>query len=186
YELLIQMKAVVTREIASCLLTSIIIDTGFFRFANIRPKTFDICSRLIKTGVELRELVEEAYWKKSVPTARLMGYCFSKVRLYDDGSIACADVSQRTLKRFKAKLSDLDNVADELRSIEGVRVAVLMRQTEKRSVRASLRSIGSLNVAGVAKQFGGGGHHNSAGCRLSDTPREKARFLAAVRELLRA
>ena len=173
YELIRALGVDITPAIATCLLASIIVDTGAFRFSNIRPKTFDICSRLIKKGVDLQRLIEESYWKKSPSTAKLSGYCMLHAKFWDGGVVAWTTVYQKDFKRFKADLPDVDSVADELRSIEGVKIAVLFRETEKGQIRVSLRSRYGINVAVVAKLFGGGGHHNSAGCLIRKTQQEK-------------
>ena len=173
YELIRALRVDITANIATCLLTSIIVDTGSFRFSNIRPKTFEICSKLIKKGIDLQYLIEESYWKKSRSTARLSGFCISQAHFSEDGSIAWSAVYQRDFKRFRAKLSDVDSVADDLRAVEGVKIAAVFRETEKKSYRVSLRSSYGINVAQVAKIFGGGGHHNAAGCSVSASEKEK-------------
>ncbi len=182
YELIQSLKVEVTSAIAICLLTSIIVDTGSFRFSNVRPKTFDICSKLIKKGIDIQHLIEEAYWRKTRSMARLSGYCTSQTHFSDDGQVAWATVYQRDFRRFGAKLSDVDAVADDLRSIEGVKIAVLFRETEKKNYRVSLRSSYGINVAKVAKLFGGGGHHNAAGCAVPVSQKEK--LLQAVEALV--
>ena len=173
YEVIRSLKSEITPAIATCLLTSIIVDTGSFRFSNIRAKTFNICGRLIKTGVDLQHLIEESYWKKSRSVTKLSGYCLSCAEFSEDGKIAWSATTQKDFKRFKAELSDVDAVADELRSVEGVKVAVVFRETPKKNLRVSLRSSYGINVAIVAKQFGGGGHHNSAGCMIRVSEKEK-------------
>ncbi len=173
YEVIRALKAEMTPAIATCLLTSIIVDTGAFRFSNIRAKTFAVCGRLIKTGVDLQHLIEESYWKKSRSVTKLSGYCLSRAEFSEDGKIAWSATTQKDFKRFKAELSDVDSVADELRSVEGVKVAVVFRETPRKNLRVSLRSSYGINVAIVAKQFGGGGHHNSAGCMIRVLEKEK-------------
>ncbi|MBI2095781.1 MAG: bifunctional oligoribonuclease/PAP phosphatase NrnA, partial [Candidatus Omnitrophica bacterium] len=168
YELIRALGAKITPNIASCLLASIIIDTGSFRFSNIRPKTFQICGELVKTGINLQHLIEESYWKKSQSTARLSGYGLMKSEFSDDGALAWSAVTQQDFSRFKANLSDVDSVADDLRGVEGVKIAVLFRELPNGAFRTSLRSKYGINVANVAKLFGGGGHHNSAGCILKN------------------
>lgn len=180
YEVIRALKAEITPAIATCLLTSIVIDTGSFRFSNIRPKTFDVCSKLIKKGVDLQHLIEESYWLKSRSMARLTGYCQMHTQFSQNGVVAWTTAMQKDFKRFKAKLSDVDAVADDLRSIEGVKVAATFRETEKKRFRVSLRSKYGINVAAVARQFGGGGHHNSAGCSIPASEKEKKRLLDSL------
>lgn len=183
YEIVRALKLEITQPIASCLMTSIIIDTGSFRFSNLRSKTFDICGKLIRCGVDLRHLIEEAYWKKSRPMARLLGHCFLNADFSEDGSVAWIEVSQKLIQRLGAKLSDADSVADDLRAIEGVKAAVVFRQVGNGEYRVSLRSKHGMNVAIVAKMFGGGGHHNSAGCTLKHYEKDRSKLLKAVAEL---
>ena len=118
YDLLRALGTEITPAIATCLLTSIIIDTGAFRFSNIRAKTFDICARLVKKGVDIQHLIEEAYWVKSRPMALLSGHAVSRAVFSANGSVAWADVSQRDIVHYGAGLSDADSVADDLRSIQ--------------------------------------------------------------------
>ena len=127
----------------------------------------------MKKGIDLQYLVEESYWKKSRSMARLSGFCISQAHFSEDSSIAWSTVYQRDFRRFKAKLSDVDSVADDLRAVEGVKIAAVFRETEKKSYRVSLRSSYGINVAQVAKHFGGGGHHNAAGCSVSAAEKEK-------------
>lgn len=184
YELIRALKVEITPAIATCLLTSIIVDTGAFRFSNIRPKTFEICSQLIRTGVDLQHLIEESYWKKTRSMARLSGYCLMNSHFSDNGQVAWTTVYQKDFKRFKAQLSDVDAVADDLRAIEGVKIAACFRETDKKRFRASLRSTYGINVANVARLFGGGGHHNSAGCSISNLESEKEKLLKELDALI--
>ena len=183
YELIRAVGAKITPNIASCLLTSIIIDTGSFRFSNIRPKTFEICGELVKTGINLQHLIEESYWKKSRSTARVSGFGLMKSEFSEDGVVAWSTVTQKDFSRFKADLSDVDSVADDLRSVEGVKIAVLFRELPSGAFRTSLRSKYGINVANVARLFGGGGHHNSAGCVLKHFKTQKEKLLDELRRL---
>lgn len=184
YELIRALRVEITPAIATCLLTSIIVDTGAFRFSNIRPKTFDVCSKLIRTGVDLQHLIEESYWKKSRSMARLSGYCLMNACFSDNGQIAWTTVYQKDFKRFKAQLSDVDAVADDLRAVEGVKIAACFRETDKKRFRVSLRSTYGINVANVARLFGGGGHHNSAGCSISGLESEKEKLIRELEGLV--
>ncbi len=184
YELICALKVEVTSSMASCLLTSIVVDTGAFRFSNIRAKTFDICGALVKKGVDLQRLIEESYWKKTRAMARLSGHCVVDSHFSEDGHIAWSTVYQNDFKRFGAKLSDVDAVADDLRSIEGVSIAAVFRETDSGRFRVSLRSKHGVNVALVARHFGGGGHHNSAGCSIKSLESEKQELLKELEILL--
>lgn len=184
FHLIRGLKAEVTPAIATCLLTSIIVDTGAFRFSNTRSKTFEICARLSKKGVDVQHLIEEAYWVRSRATALLSSCAILNARFSKDGALAWAAVSQRDVQRYGASLSDADSVADELRSIEGVKIAALFRETPHKSTRVSLRSRKGIHVALVAQRFGGGGHHNSAGCSIARGAAQRRKLLKALEELV--
>lgn len=184
YELVKALGVKINKPIATCLLVSIIIDTGSFRFSNLRAKTFAICGELIRTGVDLQHLIEEAYWKKTRSTARLSGHSLMQAQFSRDGQVAWSTVYQKDFKRYGAHISDVDAVADELRTIEGVRAAVLFRETVNGNFRASLRSKHGLNVANVARIFGGGGHHNSAGCCFKKSEKTKEKLLNELQKLV--
>ena len=184
FHLIRGLKAEITPAIATCLLTSIIVDTGAFRFSNTRSKTFEICARLCKKGVDVQHLIEEAYWVKSRAMALLSGFAMWNAKFSKEGNVAWAVVSQRNLQRFGAGLSDADSVADDLRSIEGVKIAALFRQTEHGNYRVSLRSRKGIHVAMVAQRFGGGGHHNSAGCSIGRSAADRRKLLKALEDLI--
>ena len=183
YDLIRALKVEITPAIATCLLTSIIIDTGSFRFSNIRAKTFKICGKLIECGVDLQHLIEESYWTKSPSTLKLSSHALLNARYSCGGAVTWSVVYQKDFKRYGASLSDADAVADDLHSVEGVKIAAVFRQTEKGNFRVSLRSKHGINVALVAREFGGGGHHNSAGCGIR--PLEKNKLLESLEALIR-
>ena len=183
YEIIHALKVGITPAIATCLLTSIIIDTGSFRFSNIRAKTFDICGKLIACGVDLQHLIEEAYWTKTPAMLKLTSHVLLNMQSSAEGGVVWAVAYQKDFKRFGAKISDADTVADDLRSVEGSKIAVVFRETEKGNFRVSLRSKHGINVAAVAKEFGGGGHHNSAGCGIK--PSQKKKLLQSLESLVR-
>jgi phosphoesterase RecJ-like protein len=184
YELIRALDVEITPAIATCLLTSIIVDTGAFRFSNVRARTFEICAHLAQKGVDVQHLIEESYWVKNRPMAFLSSHAVLNAHFSKEGSVAWATVSQADIRRYGAGLSDADSVADDLRYIEGVKVAALFRETDKGHYRVSLRSKKGINVALVAKRFDGGGHHSSAGCCIGRAPAEKKRLLAALEELV--
>ncbi len=183
YDLIRALKAEITPAIATCLLTSIIIDTGSFRFSNIRAKTFDVCGKLIARGVDLQHLIEEAYWTKTPAMVKLTSHALLNMQSSPEGDVVWAIAYQKDFKRFGAKMSDADTVADDLRSVEGSKIAAVFRETEKGNFRVSLRSKHGINVAVVAKEFGGGGHHNSAGCGIK--PSQKKKLLESLQSLIR-
>lgn len=180
YDLLKMLRIKITPAIATCLLTSIIVDTGSFRFSNVRGRTFRVCADLMERGVDLKYLIEEAYWKKSLATLRLEATTVENINFELNGKVVWTVVKQADLKKVDGLMADADGVTDALRSLEGVKVAALIRETETGTYRVSLRSAMGINVAKIAQVFGGGGHHNAAGCCLRATKRECDRLIALL------
>lgn len=183
YDFLKQLHIKITPAIATCLLTSIIVDTGSFRFSNVRSRTLRIAAGLLETGVDMKYLIEEAYWKRSLATARLEAASVRNMRSEMNGAVVWAIVRQSDFRRQNGLMGDADGAADALRSIEGVKIAALIRETGKGTYRVSLRSGMGVNVAKVAQSFGGGGHHNAAGCLIRATQKSRE---SLIRELCRA
>jgi len=85
---------------------------------------------------------------------------------------------------MKGRDSDVDAVADEMRALKGVRVAVLFRQKSQKVLRVSIRSKEGIDVARFAERFGGGGHSDVAGCFIPYHQRSIKNFLRSAQTLL--
>lgn len=182
YDLLKLLGVKITPAIATCLLTSIIVDTGAFRFSNVRSRTFRICADLLEKGVDLKFLIEEAYWKKTLPTIRLEAKSVGNMRFEAGGKVVWTLVRRSQVERAGGMTADLDGAADVLRSIEGVRAAALLREEADGRLRVSLRSGLGVNVARIAQEFGGGGHHHAAGCTIRALASDRERLIELLRE----
>ena len=182
YDFLKLLRVKISAAIATCLLTSVIVDTGSFRFSNVRGRTLRISADLLEKGADMKYLIEEAYWKRSLPTARLEATSVFNMKFEMNGAVVWTLVRQKDFDKENGLMGDADGVTDALRSIEGVKVAALMRETGKGTYRVSLRSGMGINVARVAQMFGGGGHHNAAGCSIRATQKVRREL---IRELCR-
>jgi phosphoesterase RecJ-like protein len=184
YELLREFDIPITEEIAQNILTSLIVETNSFRLPGIRSRTFELCAELLKTGVDFYKLAEKVYRVTSKETALLWGICMSRCRFSHNGEIAWATITRADINRIGASEADLDPVAEKIRSIQGVKIAVLFREKPNNHLRVSLRSKEAINLAPLAEQFGGGGHISAAGCTISNKRKNVALFLKATSDLL--
>lgn len=177
YELLLDLEIPVTTEIAQNILTSIMVETNSFRLPGIRPHTFQLCAELLRAGVDFFQLAEAVYWVTSKETAVLSGICMSRCQFESDGQIAWSILYNRDFKKAGACDADADPITEKIRSIQGVKIAILIREKNSKFLRVSLRSKENINVASIAELFGGGGHISAAGCTI---PNQKS----AIKELL--
>lgn len=185
YILLKKLNVDITNDIACNLLTSIIVETDSFRLPNVRPYTFEVCTKLMKAGVNFYKLVDMVFWSKTKESIILSGICISRCKFIKNNRIAWSIIRQKDFARVKGKDEDVDAVADEMRSIQGVEIVVLFRQKQNDKLRVSLRSKNKINVAGIAEYYGGGGHFDVAGCTILDNPKSMRELLTMAEGLLR-
>jgi phosphoesterase RecJ-like protein len=156
----------ITREIAECVYTALLTDTGSFHYSNTTERTFKVASELIRAGVKPAKLAESIY--SSYPWSRVMllGQVMSSVRRDPSGKVAALRQSQDMLDLTKATEEDAEGFVNIPLSAEDVEAVVMLKESTPGTFRASLRSKGDVNVARIAEKFGGGGHKNAAGCML--------------------
>lgn len=174
YRLIEKAKEPITKEMAINLYTAIATDCGFFRYANTKPTTMRIGAELLAHGVE-PNVIAEALETVSMNTMRLTVRALQTMAFFAEGKIAIITVTQDMLAN--------DESTDELitypRKIEGVDVAVMLKQRDDSSVKVSMRSR-TVDVSQVALQFGGGGHARAAGCSIDGSIEEAREKLLAV------
>lgn len=185
YALLGALKVRIDKEIALSILTSIIVETSSFRLPSVRTKTFEICADLVRTGLGFTELVETVFWQKNRQAVVLSGICMSRCKFISGGRLAWTIVKKRDFKTTGGKDRDVDALPDEIRAINGVDITVVFREKDNGKVRVSLRSKKDINVGELAKENGGGGHSDVAGCVIKNSPKERERFLREAQKLLK-
>lgn len=185
YRLLRALPLHITQDIAQDLLTAIIVETNSFRLPNVSPSTFEVCAHLAKTGVDFHKLSELVYWSKRRQAAVLSSLCVSRVKFLNGGKIAWSIAKKSDFKKTHAVTEDVDSVAADMLSIEGVQAAVFFREEKNRKLRASVRSKGNVNIAQVAKNHGGGGHFDAAGCYITNAERSIDKFLKEIEKVVK-
>jgi len=171
-----------TRDSALDLFTALHTDTGSFRYSNTTARTFQIAAELTACGAEPALVSDRLYQRRPADALVKLGEVLQRVRVSADGRVAWLPIPRGLVSEAFAAAEDLVTYP---RSIEGVQVAVLLREEAPGVVKASLRGKGEVAVNRIAHRFGGGGHENAAGCTLSGTLEEAtARLLAAVDQAL--
>ncbi len=175
--LLINLEAEITSEIATCLLTGIVTDTGSFRFRNTTAEALSLSAGLLEHGGDIATVAEEIFQRKPLASARLLGRTLSNMRLDTDDKVAWSVLYYPDFDSMGAQDEDTEGFVNELLSIETVQVSALLREVKIGRTRCSLRSRGDLDVAAIARHFGGGGHKNAAGCTFECPPNEAVELL---------
>lgn len=156
----------VTKEIAECVYTALITDTGSFHYSNTTERTFKVASELVRTGVKPAKTAEAVFASYPWSRIELMGSVMSTARRDETGRVACLRQSLEMQQLAKASDEDADGFVNYPLTVGEVEAVAMLKECEPGMYRTSLRSKGDVNVAKVAEQFGGGGHRNAAGCTL--------------------
>lgn len=184
YKLLNLLHVQIDKKIAINLYTAIFTDTGGFRYSNTSIETLRIASKLIEAGANTWEITKEVYENIPINYFRLL--TLTLATLEKKGKIAWITVTRRMLRKTNTTAQATEDFADRPRKIKGVEVGIFFRQDGKNLYKVSLRSKGAVNVAYIAKVFGGGGHANAAGCILKDSLKDvQNKVFQAVRKEIR-
>jgi len=164
YKLAREAGVHISPEIATCLYTALLADTGSFMFEGTNEHTFALARELVLAGADPARCARSIYFAHSTAKMRLLGAALSN--LHREGSLAWIWVTQEQMAQAGAKEEDCEGLVNYALSIHEVEVAVFFRELPDGRFRVSLRSKGQLNVAAVAEQLGGGGHNCASGCSV--------------------
>ena len=153
------------KEEALCLYTSLVSDTGSFRYMNTTPAVHEIAAELIKAGVSPLKVSQNLYETHSVTDLKFLGTVLRSMRHSPDGRVAWLEIPWVLFRASKAKPEVIDEIVNYPRSVRSAEVAFVMRETpDRKKVRVSLRSKGRIDVNQIARHFNGGGHMAASGC----------------------
>ncbi len=172
YLLMKRMGLPIESDIALCLYTAIFTDTGSFRYSNTSPESMRISAELLEAGADPWLVTENVYESCAFNRLKLLGNVLAGMERSEDGRIAWVVITDDLYRKTGTSAEDTENFINFVRSVKGVEVAVLFRQTAEAQYKVSLRSKGRADVSAVAQTFGGGGHKNAAGCVLDGTIEE--------------
>jgi phosphoesterase RecJ-like protein len=163
YGLIGEFGVSLDRDIALCLYTAIFTDTGSFRYSNTSPESMKIAATLLEAGADPWLVTENVYESFAFRRLKLLGSVLADMKRSPDGRIAWVVVTEELYRQTGTTAEDTDNFINFVRSVKGVEVAVLFRQTAAMEYKISLRSKGRVDLSGLAQSLGGGGHKNAAG-----------------------
>ena len=167
YELIDADK--ITKEIAECLYTGMVHDTGVFQYSCTSAKTMNIAGVLMEKGINYSKIVDDTFYTKTYDQNRILGQALLDSKLYLDGKVIATYVTCEQMKAFSCGPKQLDGIVNQLRVTKDVLVAAFLYENEDGSYKVSLRANGDFNVADVVAVFGGGGHVKAAGCTMEGT-----------------
>lgn len=175
----------VSRDAAECIYASILADTGCFRYSSTDPECLRIAAELIEAGVEPWEMTVRVYEQQPLARMRLLAEVLSTLEVH--GKLATITITKAMVAKTGSDDDLTDGFINYARSVDGVEVAASFREPDNGGPwRVSFRSRGRVNVAAIAQKFGGGGHHNAAGCSIAgDEASVRARIADEIERALR-
>lgn len=144
--------------------TSIVTDTGWFRYANTDAETLQVTSQLVAGGVSPSELFAKILQRRHPGYPAYVGRVLERVAYHADGRVAVVGIP---FGDTKTRQHETEDILDVLSSVHAVEVVLLLRETAVGTCKLSARSKSSYNVSELARQFGGGGHARASGARLN-------------------
>ncbi len=170
YRLAQALDVLVTPDMANCLYTAVLTDTGAFTFPGTAKDALPVAQELIACGADADRVARDVLYSVSTAHIRLLGTALSRMQLHD--ATAWSYITQEDLSSFSATDEDTEGTVDYLISIAGVDTAMFLRELPSgpevaQRFRVSLRSKTSLDVSAIAAANGGGGHYRAAGCTVT-------------------
>lgn len=154
-----------TLETARCLYTSLLTDTGGFRFNSTNAECFMLAAHLVEAGVSPMQEYRACYETKPQSMVQFQAYVISNAVFYNEGSIAFAKVTRSDMSRFGASDEYTEGIVEVLRSSKNVEIAAILKETKEGWTKVSLRSK-TIDIIPAVLDFGGGGHTFAAGCTI--------------------
>ena len=168
-ECCLHSSRVLTPTIAQNLLCAIITDTGRFQYQNADSEAFETASMLVEAGASPAEVALNVYQSDRLAYVHLAARVLARIQTFAEGRIAYSFATAEDIANAGVTLDELDGLIDLVRCIEGTKVALFLKEVAGGKVRGNLRSKCDLDVSGIAREMGGGGHRAAAGFTASGT-----------------
>lgn len=181
YYLIKEMEVTIDKEIATCIYAAISTDTGSFKYSNTTEETYLIAADLYKCGISPADIAISLYESDKLSKLKLETLAFETLETLVDGKVAMAYVNEESYAKAGSSSNETDGIVPRLRSIQGVEVAIFLKEIDKNTVKVSMRSKSYVDVARIAQTFSGGGHQRAAGMTLK-MPLDQA--ITKVKELI--
>jgi bifunctional oligoribonuclease and PAP phosphatase NrnA len=172
YHLLGRLGWPITEDVAECLLTALVTDTGRFQYANTSPETMRIAADLIEAGAVPPRISRHVYEEVPFGYLRAAGAALSRARLDEDAGVVSTVITDSDLGSAGIDWGDIDPLIDLIRLAVEADVAVVAKSFDDGRVKVSLRSRGATDVGALATALGGGGHRLAAGFTVDGDPQD--------------
>jgi phosphoesterase RecJ-like protein len=187
YRLLAAAGWPISAEVALCIYTAILSDTGSFRYSNADPEAFRIGAEMVGRGVRPWYVASSLYESQAAERLRLLARALATLTVSACGRYASVSVTEEMYRETGSGPEHTDGFVNYPRSVRGVEVALFFRQVGPAAYKVGFRSKGKVDVGALSRELGGGGHHNAAGAVVAgDLESVRRSVFARMDELLGA
>ena len=167
FDLIGALDVRLTSDIATHIYLAILTDTGSFHYGNITPRTFEICREAASAGANVVEVARNVYDSNNMGRLKLFGSVLSEMQIDATGRIAIVYLDHEMAREAGGTYEDTEGLINLPLTVKEIQAVVFFKQIEGEDYRVSMRSKGDIDIGAVAREFGGGGHKNAAGCTVS-------------------
>ena len=184
-ELLSLLGVRLTKEMGEALYVAISTDTGCFRYTNVTAESFRCAAACVDAGAEIFPINRAFFEVKRRPRLALEAWLAEHTEFFAGGRVAVSAISRELMERLALTEDDIDDISGFGRAIEGVDVAVMLREVEGGKGKISLLTNAPFNAAGICAKLGGGGHPGAAGASVDGgIPAAREAILNAISEVI--
>ncbi len=168
FELSLSLDVKLTPRIAHALYVGIVTDTGKFMYDSTDARTHEVAAALVRAGVDIDDVNRRLYESVPFEKLKLLSRALDKVETHCGGALITTYISQQDYEETGAGEEMTEGIIDQLRAVDGIRVAAVVRDQVSRGRAARKISLRAgdphTDVSALARRFGGGGHVRAAGC----------------------
>lgn len=152
-----------TANMAQNLLCAIVTDTGRFQYQNADGESFEVASLLVDAGASPADVALYVYQSDRLAYLHLAGKVMGRITTFSQGRIAYSYVTNAEFRASGVPVAECDGLVDLVRCVDGSEIALFLKEVPGGKVRGNLRSKCDIDISGIARKMGGGGHHAAAG-----------------------
>lgn len=154
---------------AQNLLCAIVTDTGRFQYSNADGEAFEVASMLVDAGANPADIALHVYQSDRLAYIHLCAVVMARISTFEGGKVAYSYATAADFKSNDVPLAECDGLVDLVRCVDGTEVALFLKEVPGGKVRGNLRSKCGIDISGIAREFGGGGHKAAAGFTFEGT-----------------
>lgn len=166
HRLMKHLRVPIERHVATSLLTGLLTDTGHFSNLGTTQEALEIAAELMARGADHRTITAATMRNKSIGTLQLWGRALSRLNINRRTGVVSTVVTLADLAECNVDAEATTGIANFLNSMSEGKVAMVLQEEPGNFIKGSLRTTSEVNVAEMAKQFGGGGHAKAAGFKI--------------------